>query len=108
MQDKCIDAVITDPPYGINYIHGGGRDSKHGWRDFRSHGEWDKWKPTKEYFSEMIRISHIVIVWGGNYFSDMLPPSQQWLIWDKGQRDFSLADGELAWSSQDKAVRIFS
>lgn len=29
-----------------------------------------------------------------------------WLVWDKGQRDFSLADGELAWTSFDKALRI--
>ena len=31
-----------------------------------------------------------------------------WLLWDKGQRDFSLADGELAWTSFDKALRIFT
>ena len=108
MTDKSVDAVITDPPYGINYINGGGRNPKNGWRDFRADGNWDTWKPTKEYFDEMRRIAKTVIVWGGNYFSDSLPPSQQWLMWDKGQRDFSLADGELAWSSQNKAVRIFS
>jgi len=45
------------------------------------------------------------IVWGGNYYS--LPPSMGWLVWDKGQRDFSLADAELAWTSRDKAVRCF-
>jgi site-specific DNA-methyltransferase (adenine-specific) len=31
-----------------------------------------------------------------------------WIIWDKGQRDFSLADGEMAWTSFDKAMRIFT
>ena len=31
----------------------------------------------------------------------------RWLIWDKGQRDFSLADCEMAWTSQRKASRIF-
>ena len=31
-----------------------------------------------------------------------------WLVWDKGQRDFSLADGELAWTSFNKALRIFT
>lgn len=107
MPDKSVDAVVTDPPYGINLINGGGR-GMNGWRDFRQDGEWDKWRPTKEYFDEMLRISKIAIIWGGNYFTDCLPPSQQWLIWDKGQRDFSLADGEMAWSSQDKAMRIYS
>lgn len=43
---------------------------------------------------------------GGNYFADVLPPKMCWLVWDKGQRDFSLADGELAWTSFDKALRI--
>ena len=46
------------------------------------------------------------IIWGGNYFTDILPPTMQWLIWDKGQRDFSLADFEIAWSSQQAAARI--
>lgn len=46
------------------------------------------------------------IIWGGNYFANLLPPSECWLIWDKGQRDFSLADGEMAWTSYDKAMRI--
>jgi DNA modification methylase len=43
---------------------------------------------------------------GGNYF--VLPPSQGWICWDKGQRDFSLSDIELAWTNQDKASRIFT
>ena len=38
----------------------------------------------------------------------MLPAKMGWLAWDKGQRDFSLADGELAWTSFDKALRIFT
>ena len=39
--------------------------------------------------------------------TEFLPPKMCWLLWDKGQRDFSLADGELAWTSFDKAMRIF-
>jgi len=39
--------------------------------------------------------------------TEYLPPSMGWIIWDKGQRDFSLADGEMAWTSFDKALRIF-
>ena len=56
----------------------------------------------------MVACSRDQIIWGGNYFTDYLPPTMQWLVWDKGQRDFSLADCEFAWSSQNKAARIFN
>jgi DNA modification methylase len=106
MMPKSV-ITITDPPYGINYINGGGRNPKNGWRDFRADGEWDKERPSKEYFDELQRISKALIVWGGNYFTDYLPITQQWLVWNKCQREFSLADAEIAWSSQDRATRIF-
>lgn len=40
--------------------------------------------------------------------TEFLEPSMGWIIWDKGQRDFSLADGEMAWTSFEKAMRIFN
>lgn len=39
--------------------------------------------------------------------TEYLPPSMGWIVWDKGQRGFSLADGEMAWTSFNKAMRIF-
>ena len=105
--DKSIDAVITDPPYGIDHIHAGGRSSNNGWSEALYSGNWDKERPRKEYFDEIIRVSKTTIIWGGNYFSDYLPPKMRWLVWDKGQRNFSLADFEMAWTNQNKASRIF-
>lgn len=106
--DKYFDLAIVDPPYGNNLS--GGRSTKNGWNNKI---DWDKcnkgWNleiPTPEYFAELQRVSKNQIVWGGNYFANMLPNSECWLIWDKGQRDFSLADGEMAWTSFDKAMRI--
>jgi len=88
----------------------GGRSAKNGWNQ---NIDWDKcnngWNlivPGSEYFTELQRVSKNQIVWGGNYFANLLPNSQCWIIWDKGQREFSLADGELAWTSFDQAVRI--
>ena len=101
-----VDAIICDPPYGINIINGGGRGIN-GWRDYGV-GGWDKLRPGKEIFSTMLGMSKTVVVWGGNYFTDYLPPSSQWLIWDKGQRSFSMADCEMAWSSLPKAARVFT
>lgn len=113
LPDKCVDLLLTDPPYGIDY---GGQlikgeeyktqTNKHGWRNF-GNGEWDKERPSAEIFREMLRVSKNQIIWGGNYFADLLPASQGWFVWNKMQRNFSLADGELAWTSFDKALRIF-
>lgn len=113
LPDKCIDLVLTGPPYGIDYggqLKGkgdcnGGID-KNGWRGWNA-PEWDKERPSEEIFKEILRVSKNQIIWGGNYFADLLPASQGWLVWNKGQRDFSLADGELAWTSFDRALRIF-
>jgi DNA modification methylase len=98
-----VDAVVTDPPYGINAA----RDRKSqqwGWRDYEASG-WDKVRPPAETIATVRAAGKHAIVWGGNYFTDALPPSGKWLIWDKCQTEFSLADAELAWCSFDGAVR---
>jgi DNA modification methylase len=100
-----VNAVITDPPYGINAARDR-HSEKDGWVDYPGSG-WDKERPERAVFDLMLSKAEHMIVWGGNYFTDYLPPTMQWLVWDKGQRDFSLADCEFAWSSQRKASRIF-
>jgi len=112
--DKYFDLAIVDPPYGIDYGgmlkgkgDGNGGIDKNGWKSYNA-PDWDKSIPSKEYFTELFRVSKNQIIWGGNYMTEFLPPSMGWLIWDKGQRDFSLADGELAWSSFKNALRIFT
>jgi len=101
-----VDAVITDPPYGINAARD--RNSQRdGWIDYPA-GGWDAKRPGREAFDLFRSVSKEQIIWGGNYFTDYLPPTMQWLVWDKGQREFSLADCEFAWSSQQKASRIFN
>jgi len=101
-----VDAVITDPPYGINAEKAGGRGVG-GWNKFEVMG-WDQVRPTREVFDLILSAAPVQIIWGGNYFTNFLPPTMQWLVWDKGQRNFSLADCEFAWSSQTRAARIFT
>lgn len=103
-----VSAVLTDPPYGIDYGNAGGFSAAHGWASRRGAAEWDKERPQRDIFDAIRSISDEQIIWGGNYFADLLPPSMRWLAWDKGQRNFSLADMELAWTSQQKAVRVFT
>lgn len=97
-----VDAVVTDPPYGI----GAARMSLGKWRTSRmAKGAWD---------DEAGDVSWIVnselpaIIWGGNYFD--LPPSRAFLVWHKGAgfkgRDF--AEGEFAWCSFDANARILT
>lgn len=100
-----VDAVITDPPYGIDYGRGGSFQATHGWGQWREQVEWDKERPPAEVFAAMLQAGKTVVIWGGNYFTDYLPPSMRWLVWDKGQDDFSLADVELAWTNQNQAAR---
>lgn len=101
-----VDAVVTDPPYGIDYGRAGGFKASHGWGPWREKCEWDVSRPDRDVFDLMREVSKHQIIWGGNYFTDYLPPTMHWLMWDKGQREFSLADFEMAWGSQKRAARV--
>jgi DNA modification methylase len=101
-----FDACVTDPPYGINAARD--RNSQQwGWRDFPASG-WDKERASRAAIFALLDAAPNAVIWGGNYFTDALPPSGKWLIWDKCQSDFSLADAELAWCSFSGAVRRIS
>jgi len=102
--DKYFDLAIVDPPYGINFAK---THTGKGWT-VRENKEWDSSIPPAEYFKELFRISKDQIICGGNYMVDHIPPSQGWVFWDKGQRNFSLADGELIFTSFDRALRVFT
>ena len=102
--DKYFDLAIVDPPYGID-IQGIWGKEEYGYKEWENK-EWDKNIPNDDYFAELFRVSKNQIIWGGNYY--YLRPSMGWLLWDKGQRGFTLADGELAWTSFNKALRIFN
>lgn len=104
--DKYFELAIVDPPYGINIDKIWGNENQ-GYKSYDVKG-WDSCPPNKEYFTELFRVSKNQIVCGGNYFSEYLPSSMGWVVWDKGQRDFSMADGEMIWTSFNRALRIFT
>jgi DNA modification methylase len=112
LQGKTPELLLTDPPYGIDYGgmlkgkgDGKGGADKNGWKSYDA-PDWDKSKPENGVLQYLCQITENQIIWGGNYFTDDLPPTMGWLIWDKGQRGFSLADGEMAWTSFNNALRI--
>lgn len=99
-----VDAVITDPPYGINENSKkvASRGNMAAPKDY-GHFDWDK-SPPKDELIELIRQkAKYQAFFGGNYFS--LPPTSCWLVWDKLNGDNDFADCELAWTNWPKAVR---
>jgi DNA modification methylase len=100
-----VDAVVTDPPYGIGSIWQGGVGK--GWANARRQAVvrnvWDSKPPDADLISALAGHKYAVI-WGGNYFN--LPPSRCWLVWNKPERGFTLAEAELAWTNIDAVVRV--
>jgi len=97
-----VDAVITDPPYGIGaasaaFANGTSKSAVYG-------DEWDVSAPTADVLHAAIAMGKEAILWGGNYFG--LAPSRCWLVWDKCTGENSYADAELAWTNIDRAVKL--
>jgi DNA modification methylase len=104
---RPVDAVVTDPPYGISEDGGRFRDRKGGGHRVLPKMGWDSSRPDRVVFEMILDAAPVHIIWGGNYFADFLPPSKGWLYWQKLMGgDF--ADGELAWTSMDRALRQFT
>ena len=106
LPDNAFALAIADPPYGIGRA-GHRRDVKYGWKKFEQK-EWDNERPAKAFFDELERVSENRIIWGANFFADMLQPSRGWIVWDKGQRGLDMSDGELAFSSFGSVLRIYT
>ena len=99
------DMVFTDPPYGVKRdkgfggerAFGGGKGKKIESRVYE--GEWDNETPSQEAFDNLLEFSKEAIIWGGNFFTDKLPVSGFWLVWDKHQTMPTFGDCELAWTN---------
>jgi site-specific DNA-methyltransferase (adenine-specific) len=112
--DNHFDLAIVDPPYGINWtktINYSEKQKIHqNKKGYKTHSvkEWDNAIPTAEYWSELFRVSKNQIVWGANYMTEFLPPSRCWIVWDKKGENFTAINNELAWTSFESRVKIFS
>lgn len=115
-QGVKTDWCITDPPYGIGvgllpYTSGvamvGNALAKR--RDYSHTGDWDNQRISQEYFDMIFKISKEQIIFGGNYYTDILPVTKSWIVWDKRVDDKmrnDFADCELAYCSKGVA-RVF-
>ncbi len=101
-----VDAVVTDPPYGIGQDGGRGHRLSSKAKVQPKLG-WDASRPDRDVFDAILAAADHHVIWGGNYFSDYLPPTMGWLYWQKLiGGDFS--DGELAWTSRTGALKEFT
>ena len=93
-----VDAVITDPPYGI-WI------AANPVRQMHEKLDWDASAPDAEIINSCVSAGDVAVLWGGNYFD--LAPQQCFFIWDKVQpQDFSLAMCEFAWTNKKGPAKM--
>jgi len=108
MRGENADLCLTDPPYGIDITNqsqgdGGGVAKK---IKYSCSSSWDKEIPKSAIVSAIKNASNSIL-WGANYYTDILPTSSCWFIWDKDNGETDFADAELAWTSFDSSVRLF-
>ena len=97
-----VDAVITAPPYGIganNQTLGTGK------KEFDRGTDWDSAAPDLAF---CLQAAPLLCFWGGNYFSNQLPVTNDWLIWHKLNDGLSFSECEMAWSNFGKQTRHLS
>jgi DNA modification methylase len=113
MNGQKADMVFTDPPYGIDIV---GNNGKVGGDNKAKNGVYSKviaddtTDTAKEFYQTCQALGfENYIIWGGNYFTDFLPFSSSWIIWDKrgDMNSNNFADGEMAWCSFETRVRIY-
>ena len=106
-KDNEFDLAIVDPPYGLERFkaNDGGNSKK-----ITTFGDkdknWNNIKPDAEYWDQLFRVSKNQIVWGGNNF--VLPTSEYFIVWDKGQMMPSFARCEMAWTNCKVPAKMYA
>jgi len=108
--DNYYDLAIVDPPYsfGKNTLRKETKPNKsNGFAIMYNGKKWNSEPPKKEYWEQLFRVSKNQIVCGGNYFTDNLPVTRGWILWDKMGDNLSVVNDELIWTSFDVQIKKF-
>ena len=104
---EIADLVLTDPPYGIKEASNNNASrSKLAIAKDYGIANWDDERINKDLLYLAIGAGRNCILFGGNYYADLLNPTGAWLIWDKQNGGCDFADCEMAWSSFLGASRL--
>jgi DNA modification methylase len=100
-QLEPVDLVLTDPPYGIKRDEGfggfGGFGPPIARRQYQD--KWDRERPSKETFELLLSKCKWAVIFGGNFFADLLPQGKHWIVWDKLNTMPTFGDCELIWTN---------
>lgn len=96
-----VDAVVTDPPYGIGITRSNRLAVSRG----MGGKSWDDETPDATFLERLVGMAPQSIIWGGNYFQ--LPTTRCILVWDKQNDGRDFADLEMAWTNIDAVARIY-
>ena len=114
MDGEKADLLLTDPPYGVKAVESSGHnDGKKAGNQIARDNKYapiigdDTTDTAKANYEIAKEYSENQIIFGGNYFTDFLYPSRCWIVWDKKVAG-SFADGELAWTSFDRNLKIYT
>jgi 16S rRNA G966 N2-methylase RsmD len=112
MDGQKADMVFTDPPYGIDAVSkegkvGGGTKNAPAKIYSAVIGD-ENTDVAREVYSIITLLEvPVQIIWGGNYFTDFLPPTPCWIVWDKERPEgLTFADGEVAWTNQTTPLKF--
>jgi DNA modification methylase len=107
LDGQQVNAIVTDPPYGIGIDGQKESKNKNPKHNRKAHAfmGWDDERPDDGIFNYIVALNVPSVIWGGNYFADLLPATRGWLYWSKGQDGLTMSDGELAWTTEKKPLR---
>ena len=96
----AVDAVITDPPYGIGFA---AQPTTGARKRGQLKEDWDN-QTVDDVVLALPSFAPVCVIWGGNYYQ--LPCTRGWLMWRKPDAPPSMAHGELAWTNRDRNLRV--